>query len=173
MGTCGSFLFPQLPVVPAFSTPRSPTATNLGPDHDLGPGGAAGEGALTCPLQDVMSGLDEGQDVGVRLAVPCERDGRHWPLWDAGDNDTPHFTMLDLWPWDSPFQGTFPCSWLDLLSPPLLCSLCSKPPAPTRGTWRLVFWLKPCVASHQPWDEIWTPSCVIYAAHCTPATLFL
>ena len=69
LGTSGSFLLPQLPVVSAL-----PPSPNLGPDHDLGPGGTAREEALTCPLQDILSGLDEGQDVGVRLAVPCERD---------------------------------------------------------------------------------------------------
>lgn len=36
-----------------------------------GPGG----GALTFLLQNALSGLDECQDVRVRLAVPGERDG--------------------------------------------------------------------------------------------------
>lgn len=69
LGTSGSFL-----LLSSLLFQLYPPRPNLGPDHDLGPGGAAGERALTCPLQDVLSGLDEGQDVGVRLAVPCERD---------------------------------------------------------------------------------------------------
>lgn len=36
LGTCRSFLLSQLPVVPV-----PPWPPHLGPDHDLGPGGAA------------------------------------------------------------------------------------------------------------------------------------
>lgn len=59
-----------------------------------GPGGATKGGELTLLLQNALSGLDEGQDVRVRLAVSGERDGRHWLLGDAGGNHVSHFTTL-------------------------------------------------------------------------------
>ena len=65
------------------------------------------EGALTFLLQNVLSGLDECQDVGICLAVSGERDGRHWLLRDAGDSHMSHFTTTCVWVRRLPFQSAF------------------------------------------------------------------
>ena len=61
------------------------------------------EGALTFLLQNVLSGLDECQDVGICLAVSGERVGRHWLLRDAGDSHMSHFTTTCVWVRRLPF----------------------------------------------------------------------
>lgn len=65
------------------------------------------EGALTFLLQNVLSGLDECQDVGIRLAVSGEWDGRHWLLRDSGDSHMSHFTTPCVWAQCLPFQSAF------------------------------------------------------------------
>lgn len=101
-----SCCFLQLPAVLAYT---SPTLTQEC-GHRVGAWGRP----LTCPLQNALSGPDEGQDVGVRLAVPCERDGRHRPLWDAGNNHKSPFTTPYVWPQHVPFQTPLGIRWLDL-----------------------------------------------------------
>ena len=65
-------------------------------------------------LQNALSGLDEGDDVRVCLAVSGERDGRHWPLGDAGGNHVSHFTTLYNWTHHLYFQNAFPFLVTDL-----------------------------------------------------------
>ena len=57
----------------SLQTPPPPPQPSVG--EQSGVPVALEEGTLTFLLQNALSGFDECQDVGVRLAVPSERDG--------------------------------------------------------------------------------------------------
>lgn len=83
--------------------------------------------ALTFLLQNALSGLDECQDVGVRLAVPGEWDGRRWPLRGAEDNRKLHITAPYIWTLCLPFQSAFRVQRPDLTQEAMGQGLASSP----------------------------------------------
>lgn len=91
---------------------RPPCLLQPSPGEQSGAGGpmALEEGALTFLLQNVLSGLDECQDVRIRLAVSGEGDGRSPRLRDAGDNHMSRFTAPYVWTQRLPFPSAFPFS---------------------------------------------------------------